>query len=216
MTGKLVRHVFAELQRAQDLLKDSEEQFRLLFTTMHEGVALREILLDDSGSAVDYRYIDVNPSYEAMSGYSREQLVGRRLSEIVGIEQVELHEEYVDVALTGVPRRFERHYASKKWFESIVYSPKKYQFASIAIDITERKHSEERQRQVEDHLRYVGLHDQLTGLYNRSFFAAEIERLEGSSQYPISIIAADANGLKLINDTLGHGAQPRVKTTTLQ
>ena len=204
--GKLVRHVFSELQQAQGLLKESEEQFRLLFTTMHEGAALRELLVDDGGVPIDYRYIDVNPSYEVMSGFSREQLVGRRLSEIAGSQQLDLPEEYIDVALSGVPRRFERHYGSSRWFETIAYSPRKYQFATVAIDITERKTAEEKQRQVEEHLRYIGLHDQLTGLYNRSFFAAEIERLEGSREYPISIIAADANGLKLINDTLGHSA----------
>lgn len=204
--GQLVRHVFAELQSAQDRLKESEEQFRLLFTTMHEGVALRELLLNDAGVAIDYRYVDVNPSYEVMSCFSREQLLGRRLSEISVTQELDIPEEYIEVALSGLPRRFERHYGNDTWFEIIAYSPKRLQFATVAIDITDRKKAELQREQAEEHLRYIGLHDQLTGLYNRSFFAAEIERLEGSRDYPISIIAADANGLKLINDTLGHSA----------
>jgi PAS domain S-box-containing protein len=46
--------------------------------------------------------------------------------------------------------------------------------------------------------------DSLTGLYNRRFFEKEIERLDTQRQLPISIIVADINGLKIINDSLGH------------
>ncbi|WP_051276338.1 diguanylate cyclase domain-containing protein [Desulfovirgula thermocuniculi] len=65
------------------------------------------------------------------------------------------------------------------------------------LDITERKRYEEQ-------LRYLSLHDPLTGLYNRAFFQEELKRLEASREYPITILVADLDGLKLINDTLGH------------
>lgn len=64
-------------------------------------------------------------------------------------------------------------------------------------DITDRKHAEE-------HIRYVGLHDSLTKLYNRNFIEEEMKRLDDAKQLPISIIMVDLNGLKLINDTYGH------------
>ena len=48
------------------------------------------------------------------------------------------------------------------------------------------------------------MHDTLTGLYNRAFFEEEMRRLDGSREYPITIISADVDGLKLINDTMGH------------
>ena len=51
---------------------------------------------------------------------------------------------------------------------------------------------------------YLSFHDQLTGLYNRHYFAEEIKRLEGSREYPIVIISADLDGLKTINDSYGH------------
>jgi diguanylate cyclase (GGDEF)-like protein len=54
-------------------------------------------------------------------------------------------------------------------------------------------------------IRHLSFHDQLTGLYNRHYFVNELQRLEGSRDYPITIISADLDGLKLINDTLGHG-----------
>ena len=54
-------------------------------------------------------------------------------------------------------------------------------------------------------VQYLSFHDQLTGLHNRHYFVNEIKRLEGSREYPIAIVSADLDGLKKINDTLGHG-----------
>ena len=65
-------------------------------------------------------------------------------------------------------------------------------------DITERKKKEEE-------ITYLSYHDQLTGLYNRSFFEKELERLDNGKNLPISIVMGDVNGLKLINDSFGHG-----------
>lgn len=67
------------------------------------------------------------------------------------------------------------------------------------IDITE-------QRQYEEKLHYMSTRDALTDLFNRSFFDAELERLKASRRYPVSIIIADVDGLKEINDTFGHAA----------
>jgi len=66
-----------------------------------------------------------------------------------------------------------------------------------ALDITER-------RRYEEQLKYLSLHDPLTGLYNRAFFQEELRRLSVSREYPITILVADLDGLKLVNDTLGH------------
>lgn len=52
-------------------------------------------------------------------------------------------------------------------------------------------------------LEYMSLHDQMTGLYNRVYFENELVRLEGGRDYPILILSADLDGLKLINDSLG-------------
>jgi diguanylate cyclase (GGDEF)-like protein len=55
-----------------------------------------------------------------------------------------------------------------------------------------------------EQLKYLSLHDQLTGLFNRTFFEAELKRLNHSRYYPVTIISADLDGLKLVNDTMGH------------
>lgn len=60
-------------------------------------------------------------------------------------------------------------------------------------------------RQAEAELAYVSSHDALTGLHNRSFFNAEVQRLEQSpGGGPVSVLVIDLDGLKLANDTLGH------------
>jgi diguanylate cyclase (GGDEF)-like protein len=58
----------------------------------------------------------------------------------------------------------------------------------------------------EEKLYYLSYHDQLTGLYNRSFFEAKLRQLGNKPEYPVTIISADIDGLKLINDTMGQNA----------
>ncbi len=77
-------------------------------------------------------------------------------------------------------------------------SEESYKRVIVAIDdITESKRTEEA-------LLYLSSHDAQTGIYNRSFFDAEMARLENSRGYPISILFADMDGLKDTNDELGH------------
>ncbi|MCE7030689.1 sensor domain-containing diguanylate cyclase [Jiella avicenniae] len=66
-------------------------------------------------------------------------------------------------------------------------------------DITARK-------KAEAYLEFLGKHDILTKLYNRSFFVDELNRLERKGPAPVTVIVADLNGLKAVNDTLGHAA----------
>ncbi len=66
-------------------------------------------------------------------------------------------------------------------------------------DITARK-------KAEAYLEFLGRHDALTKLYNRSFYVEELNRLGRKGPYPVTVILADLNGLKLTNDQLGHAA----------
>jgi diguanylate cyclase (GGDEF)-like protein len=64
-------------------------------------------------------------------------------------------------------------------------------------DITTRKRAE-------NYLRYLGTHDVMTGLYNRAYFDEQRDRIEKEGLYPVSILIADLNDLKRVNDTFGH------------
>ena len=73
------------------------------------------------------------------------------------------------------------------------------EFWAFGYDLTEVK-------KFEDELKYMSYHDQLTGLYNRRYFEAELKKLDTDENLPISIIMCDVNGLKLINDSFGHSS----------
>jgi diguanylate cyclase (GGDEF)-like protein/PAS domain S-box-containing protein len=60
------------------------------------------------------------------------------------------------------------------------------------------------QKNLEDRLRYLSYNDTLTGLYNRTYFEEKIEELNSGEHLPLGIIMGDVNGLKLVNDSLGH------------
>ncbi|MFW6229614.1 MAG: diguanylate cyclase [Halanaerobium sp.] len=69
----------------------------------------------------------------------------------------------------------------------------------------------------EKELEYKSFYDSLTNLYNRRFFEEEMQRLNTKRQLPLSIIMADLNGLKIINDSFGHakGDELLVKTAEI-
>jgi diguanylate cyclase (GGDEF)-like protein/PAS domain S-box-containing protein len=70
-------------------------------------------------------------------------------------------------------------------------------------DVTERKLAEEQ-------LRFVSTHDSLTGVYNRAYFDAEMKRFARGRQFPVSVVMADVDGLKGVNDRQGHAAGDRL------
>lgn len=72
-------------------------------------------------------------------------------------------------------------------------------FRGVARDITDRIIFENK-------LKYLSLHDQLTGLNNRAYFEEEVARLSNSREYPITMILTDLDDLKFVNDSLGHAA----------
>jgi diguanylate cyclase (GGDEF)-like protein len=77
---------------------------------------------------------------------------------------------------------------------------KDWSLVQVALtDITARKRAE-------SYLEYLGKHDVLTKLYNRSFYVDELNRLERKGPFPVSIVIVDLNGLKAANDQLGHAA----------
>ncbi|NCB51042.1 MAG: PAS domain S-box protein [Clostridia bacterium] len=80
----------------------------------------------------------------------------------------------------------------------------------IIIDITESKKSIE-------HINYINVHDLMTGVYNRRKYELEKERIESEGRFPVSVIIADINGIRTINEKFGEAEGDRfiIKTAKI-
>ena len=151
--------------------------------------------------------IDVNQATLSLFGASSKEHLFQNIHKIFGKETPQtfrnqlielwngnLHHqcEAVNYALDGSIRHILLQFTVFPGFED------DWSMVQLALtDITARK-------KAENYLEYLGKHDVLTKLYNRSFFSAELNRLERNSLRPVSCIFIDMNGLKEVNDFQGH------------
>ncbi|HEX2869012.1 MAG TPA: PAS domain S-box protein [Ignavibacteriales bacterium] len=133
-----------EEYKIQAALRDSEEQLRLLVSKMEQGLALHEIILDDCGIPKDYRFLDVNESFERLTGLRRESIIGKTVLEVMPGTENYWIEKYGQVALNGLPVSFEDYSKELgKYYSITAYSPRPLQFAVIISDITKRRKDNE-------------------------------------------------------------------------
>ncbi len=121
-----------------------ENEYQTLFHKMLDGFSLHEIICDSEGKPVDYRFLQVNPAFEKMTGLYSSKVIGKTILEI--FPDIEPHwvDTYGKVALTGEPVFFENYSSlAGKYFNVTAFSPAQNQFACIFNDITDRKKAEE-------------------------------------------------------------------------
>jgi PAS domain S-box-containing protein len=136
--------------RTEHALRDSEERYHSLFNGINEGFALHEILCDEQGRPCDYRFLDVNPAFERLTGLKREDVVGRTHNEVLPDDSLRWVRDYGAVALTGTPARFEDYSpALQRHYEVFAYQPAPRQFAVLFMDVTARKQAEQNLRRFE-------------------------------------------------------------------
>ena len=125
-------------------LRQAESQYHTLFTEMLDGCALHEIICDEQGDPIDYRFIAVNPAFERMTGLRAEDIVGQNVMTVLPSTERHWVETYGNVALTGAPASFESYHAGlDKHFQVTAFQPARGQFACIFVDITNQKRANE-------------------------------------------------------------------------
>ncbi len=143
----LVMRDVTEEYTLQQRIIESEKQFRSLYNSMTEGVCQHEVVYDESGSAIDYRIIDINTAYENILDMHRTDVVGKLGSEVYKTDEAPYLEIFSDVAGTGNPVQFEVYFRPlNKHFSVSAFSTGKGKFATVFGDISELRQADERIR----------------------------------------------------------------------
>ncbi|MCC6830579.1 MAG: SpoIIE family protein phosphatase [Thermoleophilia bacterium] len=127
---------------AEDALRSSDARFRALFEAIDEGYCLCEMVLDEAGAPVDYRFLEANHHVAAMTGLH--DAAGRNALEMVpGLERHWL-DTYARVALGDETLRFEEGSdAMGRWFDVFATPVEpRGRFALVFKDITEQRRAE--------------------------------------------------------------------------
>jgi len=138
----------AQLTAVNEALRESEKKYRTLFDSIDEGFCTIEVLFAENDDPVDYRFLEVNPSFEKQTGIQNAR--GRRMREIAPHHEDHWFEIYGRIALTGEPVRFENQAAQlHRWYDVYAFrvgDPGDRKVAILFKDITEQRQSQEAMR----------------------------------------------------------------------
>lgn len=140
---KYVIHIAQDVTEhvlSRQKIQDSEAKYRSLFNNHISGFALHEIICNEQGKPIDYRFLEVNPSFERLTGLQAKDVIGKRVLEVLPQTELNWIQTFGQVALEGKYTIIENYSeAIGKYFEVYAYQPKPGQFATIFNDVTQRK-----------------------------------------------------------------------------
>lgn len=214
------RDEFSFLRRSISLLLDRIDQGRKSLFDSREELYATLVSVGDGVIVVDNagKIKFMNPVAQELTGWNAQDAIGQPVEEVFHIINeytrtavespvdqvfhtdriVALSNHTLLISKDGKERAVEDTAAPIKNTAGITNG-----CVLVFKDTSEKK---ERNRRIE----YLSYHDQLTGLYNRRFFEHELKRLDIRSNLPLSIIYADVNGLKIINDAFGHESGDKI------
>ena len=188
---KLLRNRYSKLVENKKILRESKNRYIAFIKAMPDII----FVLDKKGIFLDYQGNDDNLLLES------EKIIGNSIEDIVGDkdskEIVKKIEKAIDTKETQMHKYSLNVKKEEEFYEVRLVPNANNEVVAIVRDITLETKSR-------NNIEYLSYHDQLTGVFNRRFFEAEIERLDNKRNFPLCLIMGDVNGLKLINDSFGH------------
>ncbi|PKO14367.1 MAG: hypothetical protein CVU39_15130 [Chloroflexi bacterium HGW-Chloroflexi-10] len=196
-----VHQIELEMQN-EELMRSREEVEELLrqYTDLYDFAKVGYFTLDRIGTIHQ-----VNLTGAQLLGQDRAQLINSRFGLFICAESLITFNTFLDKVFESHTRETCEIALLKEGDESLYVdiearvTEDAQECRVVAVDITARKLAELQ-------LVYLSIHDALTGLYNRGSFEEDLARLERGRQFPISIMMADLDQLKAVNDNEGHAA----------
>ncbi|WP_321302006.1 HD domain-containing phosphohydrolase [uncultured Sphaerochaeta sp.] len=200
--------LFSQAYRLADIaaLKKSEQQFKTIFEKAPIGMSLTNLRTGEIQR--------INQSYLDILGYTREEMLGHTWAEFSHPEDVEMSNQITQKMFSGeedsfaFDKRFLKKDGSTIWanLSLCVFSEDALVDRSslcMTVDITKRKLAEKR-------ILYASTHDALTDLYDRMEFERIISNMSLEGNLPLSVVFADMNRLRIINEAFGREQGNRI------
>jgi diguanylate cyclase (GGDEF)-like protein/PAS domain S-box-containing protein len=189
-------------KEAQKKLRESEEKYGNYIGNAPNGI----LVIDQNG-----QIIEVNKATSKLTGYSETEMLGMNVLDVTRgdsrIEAIQALEDLLILNTTNADMQYLHKSGQERWANVSAARLSENRFLCFMSDITEQKRAAEK-------LLFSSTHDSMTGLCNRQFFDMEAERLDTQENLPLSILIGDINGLKLINDAVGHAEGDRIVVET--
>jgi diguanylate cyclase (GGDEF)-like protein len=185
-----------------DALQDSQNNYRLLFENMINSFSYCKALYEKD-KIVDFIILEINEEFEKEWNIRKSDIIGNRISDIIPdlvSEKNNLIKSFINVMENSEKLELELYDKNhNSWYNIYAFSPRKDYISTIYFNITKQKENEKI-------IKKIALSDSLTDLYNRRYFDEKSSYLNKHLEifYPISIFSIDLDGLKIINDSLGH------------
>jgi len=198
-----IRADITDRRRQVAELADRELRYRSVVETAQDGFLLAKL---------EGQLISVNASYCQLSGYSRETLLGMRISDLFAVESAQESARHVARFTERGYDRFESVQKRKDgsaWPVEITMSrnPVLAEMFVFVRDLTERKALEAERAQSEAQIRKLAFLDPLTQLPNRRLLSDRMSQAMAASRRNhrhCALLYIDMDKFKYLNDTLGH------------
>ena len=225
---QVVLRDITDKRKAEQALRESKEQYQLVFDRMQDGFAVFEILYGDDDKATDARFLEVNPAFERIAGVKGNDVVGKTLWEVFPTMRLKSVELWKDLISKSKNVLIEELYAVTldKYLRISGLSLKKGRYAVLISDMTEQKKMMEKLMRA-DRLSSLGemaaglaheINNPLTGVMGLAHLLMEKPEISDSVRDDAGTIYKEANrAAGILRDFLvfARGQKPDKQTADI-